>query len=181
MSVSIKSSVNNGSTNPFTPEEDAFILANLNFMTWEAIATELNKLYGRNRTKQSVILRNYNYLKGSKKDFSVAPIGTESFDGRHWWVKVKNEPHTHGRARHEYRKNWAWKHQIVWEQAHGKLRDDQVIIFLDGNPSNCEIENLYAVTKKVLAMMCRYKWHFDNVEAKKTAIRWCELYYALKN
>ena len=172
----IKSSVNNGSTNPFTPEEDAFIIANINLMSFEEMATEMNKLFNRGRTKRSVYLRNYNYLHAKKK--GRVPIGSEHFDGVRWWVKVRDEFTNNGK--HSYRDCWEYKHRVVWEKANGPIPNEHVILFLDGDESNCAIENLYCTMKKINALMSRYKWHFDSIEAKKTAIKWCELYYALK-
>lgn len=171
-----KSLVNNGSTNPFTPEEDAFIRENINIMTFEEMATEMNRRFHNNRTWRSVYLRNYNYLKAKKK--RGVPIGSEHFDGVRWWVKVKEDFKRTGK--HSYRECWEYKHKVVWEQANGKVPEDCVIIFLDGDESNCELNNLYCTSKKINALMSRYKWHFENVEAKKTAIKWCELYYKMK-
>lgn len=83
-------------------------------------------------------------------------------------------------APHAWRKGWQYKHHYVWEQAHGKIPSDCVIVFLDGDESNYALENLYCVKSKINAMMSRYKWHFENAQAKLTAIKWCELYYTLK-
>ena len=176
MRESIKSSVNNGHTNPFTPEEDAFIVANINLMSFEELAAELNERYHRNRTWRSVYLRNYNYLHAKKN--GVRPVGSEHFNGTHWYIKVRGEfTRTHSKS---YLDCWELKHKHIWEQANGKVPEGHVLLFLDGDVNNCELENLYCVPAKINAMMCRYKWHFDSVEAKKTAIKWCELYYALK-
>lgn len=168
--------MNNGSTNPFTPEEDAFIVANINLMSFEELAAELNKRYHHNRTWKSVYLRNYNYLHAKKK--GRRPIGAEHFWGDCLWVKVRNEFTRAGR--HSYRDCWERKHKYVWEQAYGKIPEGHVLLFLDGDVRNCALENLYCTTNAIRAMMSRYKWHFENAEAKKTAIKWCELYYALK-
>ena len=177
MNESTKSSVNNGSTNPFTPEEDAFIIANINLMSFEELTIELNKRFNRGRTKSSVYQRDYNYLHAKKK--GRVPIGSEHFDGVHWWVKVRaGFTRT---SKHSYRDCWEYKHKVVWEREHGKkLPEDCVIVFLDGDGSNCAPNNLYAIPKKINAMMCRNRWHFENAEAKKAAIKWCELYYVLK-
>ena len=171
----IKSSVNNGVTNPFTPEEDAFIRANINLMTYEEMVLEMNARFHRGRTWRSVYLRNYNYVKAKKKP--GLPVGSEHFDGVRWWVKIREDfVRTHS---HSYRDCWAPKHLVVWENVHGKVPDDCCIVFLDGDEGNCALENLYCVSKKINAMMCRFQWHFENVEAKKTAIKWCELYYKI--
>lgn len=176
MKESIKSLANNGNTNPFTKEEDDFIRANINSMTFEEMTDEMNRLFHNNRTWRSVYLRNYNYLKAKKKH--GVPVGSEHFDGKRWWVKVKEDFVRTGD--HSYRGCWEYKHKIVWEEANGKIPDGRVIIFLDGDESNCDLRNLYCTSKKINAMMCRNKWHFESIEEKKTALKWCELYYAIK-
>lgn len=70
------------------------------------------------------------------------PVGSESLsqDG-YWRVKVA-EP-----------KKWRLKHLVIWEQSNGPVPNGHCVIFLDGNKSNLDIENLKLVRKKDLARM----------------------------
>lgn len=52
---------------------------------------------------------------------------------------------------------WRQKHQVVWESHNGKVPRGHRISFRDGNPLNCEIDNLYLVT--VEEMMRRNTIH----------------------
>jgi len=72
------------------------------------------------------------------------------------------------------------KRRVVWERAHGKIPDDCSIIHLDGNPLNCEPENLYCLPNKYKSIMAKNGWYTDSREHTLTAIKWCELFYMLK-
>lgn len=66
------------------------------------------------------------------------PVGTEIVveDG---YVKVKvAEP-----------KQWKWKHRMVWEAHNGNIPPGHNIQFKDGNRQNCDINNLYMISRKV--------------------------------
>lgn len=54
-------------------------------------------------------------------------------------------------------RGWRLKHQVVWEEKHGAVPRGYRISFRDGNPLNCEIDNLYLVT--VEEMMRRNTIH----------------------
>lgn len=47
-------------------------------------------------------------------------------------------------------RGWRQKHQVVWEEHHGEVPRGYRISFRDGNPLNCEIDNLYLVTVEVM-------------------------------
>lgn len=55
-----------------------------------------------------------------------------------------------------------------------------MVIHLDGNKLNCDIDNLYCIPKKFRALMNKNHWYTDSREHTLTAIKWCELYYALR-
>lgn len=48
---------------------------------------------------------------------------------------------------------WALKHRVVWENVHGPLPTNYVLIFLDQNKLNINIENLKLVTRGELAII----------------------------
>lgn len=37
-------------------------------------------------------------------------------------------------------------HRFIWEQVHGPIPPDHVVMFIDGNTLNCAIENLKLIT-----------------------------------
>lgn len=44
-------------------------------------------------------------------------------------------------------KPWRHKQRVVWEEAHGKTPSNMVVRFKDGNKLNCELDNLYIISR----------------------------------
>lgn len=72
------------------------------------------------------------------------------------------------------------KRRVVWERLHGEIPKDHCIICLDGNPMNCDPSNLYCMPTRFRSILAQNKWWFGNAELTLAAIKWCELFYALK-
>jgi hypothetical protein len=72
------------------------------------------------------------------------------------------------------------KARYVWEQAHGAIPKGHSVINLDNNPFNCELENLYCMPNKYKSLFARYKWWSKNAEVTRSALKWCDLFYAIK-
>lgn len=72
------------------------------------------------------------------------------------------------------------KSRVVWERLHGEIPKDHCIICLDGNPMNCEPSNLYCMPIQFRTVLAKNQWWFGNAELTLAAIKWCELFYALK-
>jgi hypothetical protein len=71
------------------------------------------------------------------------------------------------------------KRRVVWEQLHGEIPKDHCVICLDGNPMNCDPSNLYCMPIRFRPLLSKNNWWFGNAELTLTAIKWCELYYAI--
>lgn len=50
-------------------------------------------------------------------------------------------------------KKWKQEHKLIWEKERGKIPNDCVIAFKDGNRLNTKIENLMLVKRSELAIM----------------------------
>jgi hypothetical protein len=61
---------------------------------------------------------------------NITKIGTVRLD-TDGYLSIKTE------------KGYKLYNRFLWEQHHGKLKKDDVVKFIDGNPLNCVIENLY--------------------------------------
>ena len=72
------------------------------------------------------------------------------------------------------------KRRYVYEQAYGKIPPSHRIIQLDGDKMNCRLDNLYCIPAKYIPLINKNHWLTDSREHTLTAIKWCELYYALK-
>lgn len=76
------------------------------------------------------------YQKGHNPHNSV-PIGTEVLMNKDGYIKVKiAEPN-----------KWAFKHRLIWEQSNGKIPRGYNVQFLNGNRTDCRIENLYLISR----------------------------------
>lgn len=75
---------------------------------------------------------------------------------------------------------WLPLQKKIYQDAHGKIGTEQMVCFLDGNTENFELDNLYCIDRKISAIMSRNRWWTDSKEHTKTAIKWCELFYIVK-
>lgn len=68
----------------------------------------------------------------------------------------------------------------VWEDYYKKeVPKGKMVCFLDCNRDNIDISNLYCIDRKISAVMSKNKWWSKDKDRTLTAIKWCELYYAL--
>jgi len=78
-------------------------------------------------------------------------------------------------------KGFVFKHRHLYEKYHNvKLSDDDFIVFLDQDKNNFSKNNLYKVSSKINMIMGMNKWFSKNPEVTLAAIKWCELFYAMK-
>ena len=102
--------------------------------------------------------RQTTYSSGNKPH-NHRPIGSERVDKDGYiWVKVKD--HYDPEGYNDWRDLWIPKHRHIWEQAHGKLPKGSIVVFLDGDISNFDVDNLASLTKA------------ENVVINKTGLRY---------
>lgn len=80
------------------------------------------------------------FKDGQKLFFNRAEIGHERKDKR-GFTEVRIEDGT-GRRNYGGMRNYALKHHLIWEQYHGEIPKNHVVIFKDGNIENFDIDNL---------------------------------------
>lgn len=76
----------------------------------------------------------------------MRPVGHERICSKDGYILVKvaeANPYT------GYPERYRAKHLVVWEQAHGPVPDKHVVIFVDGDKTNCALENLRCVHRRV--------------------------------
>jgi hypothetical protein len=73
------------------------------------------------------------------------------------------------------------KRRYVWIQAHGEIPETHCIIHLDGDDQNCDIDNLYCMPTRFKPLIAKNQWWTGNRELTLTAIKWCELFYAIRD
>ena len=75
---------------------------------------------------------------------------------------------------------WLRKARVVWERAHGPIPDGCVIVQIDGNPLNCDLDNLECVPRAVIARMNHF--HAPKASGPETAparLRLAQLRHAI--
>lgn len=234
----------------FTPEEDAFIVANANKFGCTQMARELTAAFGINRSHQSVSRRCKEVLKikltnnkrnqytqeqkafikrvaalgvtipqltmifnthfktsitriamqhiceredvfperkglkmiaGKKNPFTpTLPIGSETVSAGKTYIKIADNVACSKESRFGDNGNWVQKNRYVYEQKYGKIPKGYLLVALDGNRNNFTPDNFYAVPRKIGMMLGANKWFSKDKEITLAAIKWCELFYALK-
>lgn len=69
---------------------------------------------------------------------------------------------------------------MVWEETYGPIPKGYLIVNLDMDKLNLSIENLYCIPRKMALLMSKNKWWSKDTVITLTAIKYCELWYALK-
>ena len=82
------------------------------------------------------------------------------------WIKIKD---------HSKNENWTQYHRYIWEQANGPIPEGYKIIFLDGDRTNCKLENLMLVSDEALGTANKWFGLTSDPEINKTIIRTAEL------
>ena len=65
---------------------------------------------------------------------------------------------------------WEYVHRRTWEEHNGPIPEGGIVIFLDGNPLNCDISNLQMITRAEHARLNQNHLRFKDPELTKTGI-----------
>jgi hypothetical protein len=147
-------------------------MKNVNF-TWKDIADEFNKAFNKNvehralsehMTKIRKIKRPSGINKGKFDGYTninKMPVGSEIEKNGYIWIKVNNKRTNDRSTRNAvYNFNWKPKHIYLWEQAHNeKLKEGEIVIFLDGNRKNFNLNNLKKISRQTNATLATYRAH----------------------
>ena len=89
-----------------------------------------------NKGKKGLMKASSGSFKPGNMPTNHRPIGSERIN-IYGYIEIKiAEPN-----------QWTFKHRLVWEQHHGPIPENTNIVFKDGNPLNCDIDNLDALSK----------------------------------
>lgn len=181
-------------SNSYSEDEELWIINNAsNYINSVDMANDFNIMFkkqiksGALNKKLHALLPDFNFgHSGGRKvgeGFTVMakPIGSERFTGGYWFIKINNKPISKNYSTEDLRTNWVAKHRYIWELVNNKkVPKGHKVIFLDGDRNNFNSDNLYCIPMKIHAMMIRNDWFTDNRENTLTAIKLCELQFALK-
>lgn len=176
----------------YTEAEIAWLTDNIANYSYPELVKEFNAVFGLNISYGAMTSYCIKSLKikrgvrasGAKKGEAYItahnkPIGSERKSGIDVWVKVANDWQPQRLALTK-NPNWQRKKDYVWERHYGEKPKGGLIVFLDGNRDNFAPENLYCVSRVVNFMMVKNKWYTTNRDLTLTAIKYCELFYALR-
>ena len=180
----------------YTAEEDAWLQNNYEKYTHPELNRIFNERFGTN-LKSGVsdhVLKTLhlhksanpgNCKKGERRCTNMLPIGSESFDGQNMYVKISDEVNDCQNRRMPNKsrdKNWMRKDYLVW-QKHGLTPPQdpsEMLIHLNGDKKDCSFENLYKTTRVINLLMAKNGWYSEDREATLAGLKWCELFYAMK-
>lgn len=80
-------------------------------------------------------------FKKHHKPHNLKPIGSE---------RVRKNGYIEIKYKNEYgaKSNYALKHRVVWSEFNGPIPKGYVVSFKDGDVSNCDIDNLFLLSKQ---------------------------------
>ena len=104
-----------------------------------------------------------NGIKMGTKLSWIKDIGSETI-GRHEYVEVKVS-----------KDKWVLKHRHIYEKYFGKIQGNNQIIFLDGDKTNFNIDNLKEVTREQMAVINKYKLKCNDADLTKIGVQVADL------
>lgn len=174
----------------YTNEEDEWLRENIKYYTYPELTRLYNERFGRNvKTVSDHCIKHLGIHRDKQHKFDTGrkdfikrhPIGHERVSQRgEIFVKVSDD-YIEGRTPSlAMNPNYRRKKDIIWESVHGPKPENHLIVFLDMNPQNFNIDNLYCISRTINLMLSKNKWWSTNPEITLAAIKWCELYYTIK-
>lgn len=183
------------SDHKYTAEQNAWLRANIGSYRYKDLVRVFNEQFGTSLSYDALTSyclkklrikrgkdKQHRFAKGKQSSKHTLPIGAEKWDGKILWVKISDDLIEEQRivCQKALNPNWKPKKQVVWEQHHGAIPDGMMLVHLNRNRRDCSIENLYLTTRQINLMMAKNGWYSENPELTKTALKWCELFYAMK-
>lgn len=109
------------------------------------------------------------WFKQGHKAWSGKPIGSETVKNKTVWLKISD-------------KTWVRKHIYIWEKAYGKIEPNQIVIFKDGDRTNCNLDNLMLIDRNENLQLNHKNWRFKNQsDLQEAALYTVRLKKELKN
>lgn len=175
----------------YTKEQDEWLINNIDSYTYPELTRLFNKKFNRNirnvsdhciKTLKLHKKKNSGNFKKGRKDFiNRSRIGCEVVTQRgEVYVKISDEYIEGITPSPASNPNFKLKKEIIWESIYGNKPEGYVIVFLDTNKQNFNIENLYCIPRKIALMLGKNKWWTEDRDLTLAAIKWCELYYAIR-
>ena len=173
----------------FTPEQEEWLRENYRmFTSYDEMTEAFNAFFGtdRNRdmirekcTKRLGLKGMPNLTRYGIKPKEQLPVGTIRKSQMCTYIKVLEVPPKANFSGYD-EPYWLPLQKKIYQDAFGEIKPHQMVCFLDHNPDNFKLDNLYCIDRKIAAIMAKNRWWTDSKEHTLTAIKWCELHYVLK-
>ncbi len=168
----------------FSKEEVLWISENKDNGSWKELADLFYKKFKRKITSEQL-----RHAANKKGYFKIDPyqscdtykIGDEMIaDNGHVYVKTNYARSMETRTSHPAREAFKPKGRMIWEEKYGKIPEGYQITFLDGDKTNCDIDNLKLIPLSIAGSMSKNGfWNIKNPELKETAIMYCQLLHEI--
>lgn len=192
-------------TSQWTGEMDAWVKAKYSEIgpDFVRMAKEFSDAFGINKSSSCIakyltragvhkparkkgMRNNGSFKPGQPKMQGELPIGTIRYnsDGAPY-IKVKlcNGENTSGARSHNYKEPW-WKplQKKIWEDTYGEVPEGYMVCSLSGKKGETDPNLLCLIDRRGSARMAKNGWwDADHPEIRRTAVAWCNMYYALKD
>ena len=173
----------------FTSEQEEWLREHyFKATSYDELTTLFNREFGAFRTKsmlQDKCTKRLG-LKGmenpttyGKKKKEQLPVGAIRKGAGATYIKVKETP---GKVRYTgyAEPYWLPLQKKLYQDSFGEIASDKMVCFLDGDRDNFDLSNLYCIDRKISALLTKNHWWTNDRDLTLTAIKWCELYYAIK-
>lgn len=128
----------------------------------DSLATYVRRFVGAVKTKETVRASHSKALRR----FEIGDVSVQRRGGRTTKVIMTER---------NGKRSWKPYGKYIWEQANGAIPNGWSVIFLNGDNTDCRLENLYAIGPDVMVLMARNQWFSLNPDVTMTAIKLCEL------
>lgn len=174
----------------YTEEMVRYIENNITGISYKVLTEQFNERFGMNITVQAMrsLARRKELTNGINGQFQKGNTPHNKgckgkcYQGceKTWFKKGNKPPQFQGiwteketkegyiKIKIDNKNTWKLKHRYVWEKEHGKIPSNHAIIFLDGDKTNCNIENLKLVSRSELCIMNKNKLLTDSPEINNT-------------
>ena len=103
-------------------------------------------------------------FKKGQDAINKKPIGTERICSKDGYIVIKVQDE--GR----YQDRWKLKHRVVWEEANGPIPPGYRVKFLNGDRTDCRLENLMLISFSAMARFNQNDMETGDVDLTKTNV-----------
>lgn len=68
------------------------------------------------------------------------------------------------------RGKWVDKHRYIWEQVHGPIPENNIVVFMNNDKTDFRMDNLKCISKRELSYMNKRKYEIYDSDSKEAAI-----------